>query len=353
MRIKLVLINLVLAICSICAAGVVFEGTLGVLGLAPAPTDKPSASQRDPKLEWRTAEGSFQYMARDAKGHVYEVRYSTTRFGFREFGSRNSDRKKVLFIGDSFTKAHEVSDAKTYYHILKTLFPIEVFAYGGGGYGTLQEYLILDEFFDQIKPDVVVWQFCTNDIVDNSMELQPVSKTNNPVAVRPYLDPRGDIVYRMPLAFQVPRTLEPMVVFGRNHSKVARMMLRAIHEKLIPGNDIDDVISEQGPTHPAFRRPALLTDEIVRKVRRRCAGCRMVSFCVDKREPHYSELESISWSHGIPFMRGIAEAIEEAEQKGVTTKFMDGAHWNEEGHRICAESLLQSVSRMCRESTSE
>src|SRR5437867_3136868 len=101
------------------------------------------------------------------------------RGGFRRFGDPSSSRPKLLVVGDSFTHALEVSDDKTYYALLGDRLGAEVFAYGAGGYGTLQESLVLDEYVDIIKPDAILWQFCSNDFVNNDLELESMSYYNS------------------------------------------------------------------------------------------------------------------------------------------------------------------------------
>jgi hypothetical protein len=101
-------------------------------------------------------------------------------------GDVASDKPRVFVIGDSFTQAPEdASDGKTYYSDLKKL-GLEVFAYGGSGYGSLQEFMILDRYYNVVKPDLIVWQYSTNDVVNNSPELETASRVNNNGMVRPY-----------------------------------------------------------------------------------------------------------------------------------------------------------------------
>ena len=90
-------------------------------------------------------------------------------------------------IGDSFTHATAVSDDLTYHALLAQLLDVEVFAYGAGGYGTLQELMILDRYIDIIRPDVILWQYCANDFINNDNELERLSLVNNNGWVRPYL----------------------------------------------------------------------------------------------------------------------------------------------------------------------
>jgi len=59
----------------------------------------------------------------------------------------------------------QVSDEDTYYAIIKRKLDAEVFAYGAGGFGTLQEYMILDRYVDMIHPSLILWQFCLNDFI--------------------------------------------------------------------------------------------------------------------------------------------------------------------------------------------
>src|SRR5688500_5741406 len=45
-------------------------------------------------------------------------------------------------------------------------------ATGAGGYGTLPEYLVLDQTIDEIQPTMILWQFCTNDFISNDHDLE-------------------------------------------------------------------------------------------------------------------------------------------------------------------------------------
>ena len=132
----------------------------------------------------------------DAGGNRYLIEYKTNKDGFRLFGNlKNNKKRKVMFVGDSFTHAVQVSNNKTYYGILGDALPIEVFAYGGGGYGTLQEFMIINKWLDVVKPDMVILQYCSNDFINNHFELELRSNRNNNGMRRPYLTNRDKIVY--------------------------------------------------------------------------------------------------------------------------------------------------------------
>lgn len=111
----------------------------------------------------------LSYPAVDMAGNTFQVNYETDVRGFRLFGAPKSQKKKILFIGDSFTHSRDIDANQTFYGLFKEEY--EVFAFGSSGYGTWQEYLVLEMYLNEIKPDLVVWQHHVNDFFDNLYEL--------------------------------------------------------------------------------------------------------------------------------------------------------------------------------------
>ena len=72
--------------------------------------------------------------------------------------------------------------------LIRRLLDVEVFMYAGPGYGTLQEYLALDRYLPEVRPDLVLVQLCRNDAVNNLWALERSSYLNNNLMVRPYLE---------------------------------------------------------------------------------------------------------------------------------------------------------------------
>jgi hypothetical protein len=104
--------------------------------------------QTDEILGWRPKPfHSFDMDTVDHSGTPYNVQYRSYEHGFREWQDDRDKALRILFIGDSYTRAKSVSNDKTYYNIVAQNHPIEVFAFGDSGYGTLQEYMILDQCF--------------------------------------------------------------------------------------------------------------------------------------------------------------------------------------------------------------
>lgn len=152
---------------------------------------------RDPELGWRpNGNLSVERALVDASGTAYRAQITTERDGFRRFPDADG-RPRVLFIGDSFTHALEVGDEQAYWTVFARRHPgFAVFAIGAGGYGTLQEALLLERVGPRVRPDVVIWQFCDNDLTNNLFEAERQSGRHNNLMRRPYWE--GAIVYRDP-----------------------------------------------------------------------------------------------------------------------------------------------------------
>jgi len=84
-------------------------------------------------------------MVSDSAGNRYKVDFDTNQFGFREWGDLSAP-SRILIVGDSFTGDPLTSDDKAYFGVIKEELGIAVFAIGGGGYGTLQESLLIGRF---------------------------------------------------------------------------------------------------------------------------------------------------------------------------------------------------------------
>jgi hypothetical protein len=295
----------------------------------------------DRNLGWRpTPNYRFDGERRSLDGSVYAARISQDRNGFRAFGDPASRRPKVFVVGDSFTQAVEVSDDKAYYALLEDDF--EIFVYGGGGYGTLQEYLIFDQFFDLIKPDVVVWQYSTNDVVNNSPELEAASTINNNGMIRPYLVD-GRIVHVLPKSFATE-----LREFSLQYCRVCYLVLNRI-DRLRARVSLNTVETETSPGERSdlvFRRAVDVTDRIMEMVKARSGGTPIVGFIVGAGEPYGPEyiesLTRISKRHGIRLI-DVEPPVLLAEGQGTSVRAEDGAHWNETGHRIAGEALRRSL----------
>ncbi len=285
-------------------------------------------------------------------GSRYRLEVSFDDKGFRKYGNPSSGKKKILVIGDSFTQALDASDDKTYYTIVGGRLDLEVFAYGAGGFGTLQEYMVLDRYFDQIKPDIVLWQFCTNDFYNNSAELESQSKKTNNGMMRPYLA-GSSVEYVLPTSSSVK-----LRSFAVRESRFLYFLLSrwdmavATYYASVGASSVEDEIEREGARHAGFVRAAETTDKILAMVRARTGGVPVVAFLADNLGkdgwPYESVFRELAEKNDIRFIRGIHTAVEEARRQGLVVHMADGSHWNENGHRIVAENIARELAAIAR-----
>jgi hypothetical protein len=296
----------------------------------------PAGRETAARIGWRTLPNFSQDTDMPGFGRV---RYSTTRGGFRVFGDPGTDNTKVLVLGDSYTEAHTVSDGETYYHRLAAARPdLEIFAAGSGGYGTLQEYMLLDEWADVIQPDVVLLQLHPNDLINNSHALESRSTTNNNQMVRPYWE-HGRVVERFP----------ENAAWGPLYNLVRRsylLRLANVNLHVLRSKSADSAERTLTADDPAVREATHTTIELLRKIRER-AGVPVVAFSVRSEAffPFWSRADACRQA-GILFIPEVGARVEAAAMAGepVTGAPID-SHWNSRGHALAAEVIVDWLRR--------
>ena len=289
----------------------------------------PETRELATNLGWQSKENVTKTSTHPVFG---EVDFSTSKYGFRRFGDLETEKLKVFVIGDSFTYAGEVSDGETYYdHVGDGSDSIEIFAYGCGGFGTLQEYMILDLYLDTIQPDLVLWQFCSNDLINNRHELESQSFENNNLMVRPYLvDGEIEMLF--------PKQNQGLVKNLMQSSYLIRFINTRIN--ILMAENYDSTIEDQLKRgNPLLTRAENTTKEILQKVERRLNGIPMVAFSVDEKWEQV--FIDICKSLDIDYITGIPQTIATAKASG---QAVDGSpvdtHWNKNGHKIGGQLIL-------------
>lgn len=297
-------------------------------------------SVKNDKLGWKIEPNySKDFTYTDKAGISYEVSLKYDENSFKSFGNINSTSPKILFIGDSYTASVEVSNEKTFFNILKDSLGIEVFAIGAGGYGTLQEYLVLDEWIDKISPDVVVWQTCSNDFMDNTPEMERLSGYKVGER-RPYLNVDDKIFYERPVsAWKDLEEISYFIKWWRVKWKALTAQLKGKKEHIA-----EYYISEKGLDYPPFARSVKITSDIIKKVRNRLPEkTKMLAFCADPYQPQMDTFKNIFTNHEFPFSELPALYCRNSDWNGKTPFARDGYHWNEYGHRLVASGLLPDI----------
>ncbi|MBI1934059.1 SGNH/GDSL hydrolase family protein, partial [Candidatus Peregrinibacteria bacterium] len=126
------------------------------------------------------------------------VRINSNGFRDREHSvTKPNDTLRIAVLGDSMTEARQVDVTQTFWSILEQNLSHcaglegrtpEVMNFGVSGYGTGQEYLLLERIW-RFQPDIVLLAFYPgNDVLNNSRELEHSMQ-------KPYIDENsGELV---------------------------------------------------------------------------------------------------------------------------------------------------------------
>lgn len=280
--------------------------------------------QLDGELGWRTVANCE--LKADVPGYG-PTSFSTGEYGFRRFGDLESTKKRVFVIGDSYTWCETVNDGEAYFDRMAEQLDAEVFAYGCNGYGTLQELIVLKEYFAEIQPDLVVWQLCDNDFVNNSHELESRDLLQSNFMTRPYRI-GGQDIFRFPV--QVGGAL-------LQNSQLARWSYRQI---LARGRKQFDYSNEE---NKYLASQAIdLTGSLLKEAKSHVGDVPMLVFC----NRHGGLYSKALVSTNFHFTLAVEQAIDAAVGAGakVDARPRD-LHWNAAGQRIVGDALVGVIEK--------
>lgn len=133
----------------------------------PQISDQEAMFQDDEVLGWTfipDKAGAIFY-ANEASHFI-----KTNASGFRDDDfEREKKGKRIMFIGDSFVSNISVKDDDVFTEVMEANVPgLDAMNFGVNGYGQVQEMLLLGQWVDQVKPDLVVLTvYVRNDFGDN------------------------------------------------------------------------------------------------------------------------------------------------------------------------------------------
>ncbi len=155
----------------------------------------PIIHESDKLLGWKLKKNlNINLNQKTLKGEKYKVNFQTNENGSRIYGNFNDSEIIILAIGDSFTNMPYASNDKMWFSIFSEKLEYEtnkkvyLEAIGAGGYGNLQQYLLAKNLKHKIDPDFILFQFCNNDFMDNTLEWEILSFNRNQFMRRPYID---------------------------------------------------------------------------------------------------------------------------------------------------------------------
>lgn len=220
----------------------------------------------------------------------------------------------ILFLGDSFVWGYDVEANERFTDRLRAEFPEQAIVNAGvAGYGTDQEYLLLQRLWDRIEPDMVVLVYCVdNDRRDNS------TNRRYDGYYKPYFAEAPNGTWRF-YGQPVPRSRHRYFIDNpiARHSWVARVVTSLLVEFRHPTIQIED---------PTERLVGMMRDYVEKRGARFIVG-------LQRREP---QMESFLQSQDIPHV-----SFDSAEHYAG-----DGDHWTPKGHAFVTERLKALLERI-------
>jgi len=272
-------------------------------------SERSLSYQYDADLGWMPIPGSSSVVTNARAVHA---RHNS--LGLRHAEFTLDAKPTIVFLGDSFVWGLDAEAGERFSELLKPRIPdYKILAAGVSGYGTDQEYLLLQKLWPRVKPAVVVLIFCTdNDRADNSTNIRYEGYQ------KPYFVTGADGT--LELAGQpVPKSRLQAIKedWWVRHSWLARLA-NAVYLKL---------------KHPVLLVPDP-TERLVDKIRQfvEANGAR---FLVGLQKTDATLVGHLK-AAGVPYVTfDGADAYPGASV---------GHHWTPEGHRLVAERLLGLLS---------
>ncbi len=246
------------------------------------------------------------------------------------------EKKNILFIGDSVTHAHEVSTGKAYYDVFeeKMKNKYSVYAAGIGGFGNLQEYMVLETIYNNIKPDIVIWQLCGNDIANNVYDLDNSTLLNNQ-RPRPYYNlENGQIEIKDPGFWLFDISLGFRFVFLRLVMLDSKYNLGIL-------NTLDSLIALNPQEIKKHENQGLkVLSVLLNKAVSKFPGATFYGFAVAGKNDDQL-FEEIFKNAGAYYLSEFSDYVSKTE--GTNCAPLDG-HWNHLGNQIAGNMLSEFLS---------
>jgi hypothetical protein len=265
--------------------------------------------RHDPELGWAPISGSSSTVT---NARTFHTRHN--RLGFRDIELERDARPVMLFLGDSFVWGVDAESSERFTDLLREQIPgYRTVNAGVSGYGTDQEYLWLQRIWPDIRPELVVLIFCTdNDRVDNRTNIRYDGYR------KPYFVPSPDglVLEGQPVPYSLQVYIRESWLV--RHLWLARTAVAAYVEIRYPRLWLPDP-----------------TEQLVDKIRDfvQARGARLVVGLQTSDDKLIQHLRD----KGIPFV-----TFDGAE--AYPRNF--GSHWTPAGHRAVAERLSKFLAEI-------
>jgi len=284
---------------------------------------------------------------KDAAGNRYDAFFSLDHNRFRAYGDTATSKTKILFLGDSFTGDPFTGNNEMYFSVVKSTLrqkyhkDVEIFAAGGGGYGTLQEYLFIKEQIKVINPDIFVLQFSDNDFSNNSLEWEREEIVRNQNFYRPYFsDEKGKLRYSPSRFAGCYRFLYNNSYFFRRLDIIAQRLQFKYYDGYSRKFSPKEIEKLRGNSYQVTRKVLRLLKQEFNK------DARLFIIIDETGDKELNRLQvSVAKESGFTpllFPMQNLNALE-AKNKATVLRHADGGHLNILGNRILGEGLATEL----------
>ena len=267
------------------------------------------AYQHDAELGWAPVPNSEFAVTAERRIHVKH-----NSLGLRDIEPAASGKPKIMFVGDSFVWGVDAEANERFTDLLRGRIASHgVVNSGVSGFGTHQQYLLLQRLWPTIEPAVVVLIFCANnDRADNSTNVRYDDYQ------KPYFAtaPDGSLTLR---GQPVPKSRQLYIRENWlvRHSWVARVLVSAYVEIRHPRVSVPD---------PTERLVSMIRDFV---------QSHGAIFLVGLQNSDPALIRHLQ-AEKIPFV-----AFDGAETHGPE----QGGHWTPAGNRLVAERMLDLLAQ--------
>ncbi|MGA1875820.1 MAG: GDSL-type esterase/lipase family protein [bacterium] len=288
----------------------------------------------DPQLGWKLRAG----ISVTHKDKLYVSTESINNFGFRTSEipiEKTSHKKRIVFLGDSHTEAYTVSDGETYTKLVEAKLsenqPVEVVSLGVGGYSTDQELLAYLHYGRRYKPDLVVLQFCSNDVRHNVLDRYWRG-------LKPYFERHGEVL--MLQGVPVPN-LRNTGFFGPKLMQKSSLVL--LLESILRQLAVTHMVEKEADLEEGWKVTRLLIRDLNTIVRN--DGAHLLVFNVDSKMDEVDRrLRVILQEFAIPYLETAEVYVDDFNSYWVS------GHWNRKGQRAIADALSLTLSKFLQSS---
>lgn len=284
----------------------------------------------DPQLGWKLRPG----LVVERDNDLFTSREEIGTDGFRTVlpaADEPAAGRRIVCLGDSHTEAYTVNDDETWAALLAGILsadgPVELFNLGVGGFSTDQELLAYVHYGRRCQPDLVLLQFCSNDVLFNMRDRYWRGH-------KPCFRRHGSrlLLNNVPVPDQSDTGLASGPLLRHSSTLLfVESLLRQVALGHITAGDVDQV--------EAWEVTRLLLRDLADMVRG--DGAVLAVFNADQeKQDTDGRLRAILAQLGIPYLETMAAYTGDFENYWVA------GHWNREGHQAIARALAPAAARL-------